>query len=378
MLNWLQIFVLTAFIFNTPNTWAAFACEDLVSPTLSDEPAAISQLPTITTLPLDERSKELVGKHDIMKLREHYGLGKDLNFESEFFVDESVVFSHKGESIQGAFVQKILSHVFPQAKFQPFSYPHEKTIKVWIRDRAEFPGRDSLDHSKGGWLPMHLLKPANPVGASISRQEVRELLGFPKSARVIHFYLRQSASLSAEDLSKVLSEFSSPWDIVILSQNMPRGNEAPPGSFEQKFKQVELLSHIGKRKPQKMKTPTLVINDTTGKMPYLHAASDLAIVVGPINFFEPLHVGTRTVVFNNAKINAEYDTATYRQMVEVALATGGALAVGDTEDIAKAGEKLLTQQSPIHSPSHIEFNGDPSAFNALLDQLLKHLQNQGL
>jgi hypothetical protein len=63
------------------------------------------------------------------------------------------------------------------------------------------------------------------------------------------------------------------------------------------FHEIYLLSDIMEnRVSPDWSRRNLIINNTSGNMLTIHGASDLSVVFGPINFFEPLSVGTPTVV----------------------------------------------------------------------------------
>lgn len=128
---------------------------------------------------------------------------------------------------------------------------------------------------------------------------------------------------------------------------------------------------------QAIENKTIIVNSTFGMLPYVHKAADLAVVIGPINFFEPLAVGTPTLIFRKSDSESRnsdfghYDEKIYDALIETGLSTGLAESTGSINRIAPAIQKLVTRVSdPAFKPTPVA----EAAIPGFLDALEKHVR----
>jgi hypothetical protein len=94
----------------------------------------------------------------------------------------------------------------------------------------------------------------------------------------------------------------------------------------------------------------IFINDLSGKMPYLYNVSDLAVVVGPINLFEPLSSGTKTLFFDNPEVIGQYHPQAFSQMKAAAIGSDGGFSAKDLREFSALLKPVTESKRPITPP----------------------------
>ena len=120
-----------------------------------------------------------------------------------------------------------------------------------------------------------------------------------------------------------------------------------------------------------------VINDMNNQLVRMHATADLALVSGPINFIEPLSVGTPTYLFMDTDV--QYDLSALDLNIEIARRTGGfAVTYNQNGRVALPTTESLLGRTP-ENPAFVNAPGmDVSAFTIMLDQLYEVIHTQML
>jgi hypothetical protein len=127
--------------------------------------------------------------------------------------------------------------------------------------------------------------------------------------------------------------------------------------------------------------PLIIYNDTRGRLPELYSASDLAIVFGANNFFEPLIAKCPTLLCPGRGADLDYSPGAYAQLAETALATRGAAIFFADQSVEALHQsyRLLLQIRPedLAHPAFVRPASNPlSGFNDLLDDLEEKIRIQ--
>lgn len=348
---------------------------------------------------LSDFQLEVLRKHAITKFAKNYGNGEKLAFSSMHF-KESMDSLYKGEFIQARFVRKILQQIFPKAAFilTTDKVPKgRKKINIILADLAErFSGQSDVIKrliENGMILPMHILKAANSERLFIEKSEARQELGLPQNRKIISLYVRSEDTLTdfksfsrstqfAPLLSAIKKSF--PMDIVILTfgnhtRRMGFASSGAPDAFAWKSKYA--LTDIISSKNINLEAHTLVDNNTVGNMLKIQAAADLAVVVGPINFIEPLRVGTPTLLIrkNYSEVRnsdyGSYDMDAFNELIDIAMPTGllRRHKITRSDQNYNAIEPLIRE---LQKASDSGYNIAENVFPQFLDILLQHLNYQ--
>jgi hypothetical protein len=256
--------------------------------------------------------------------------------------------SQKGETIQLAYLLQVLRTIFPEAEFRAVSNSDRevlilrrsedpKTIPVDVIDFEESPG---LLQKNPDYFDIMPLKASNPSGTDFSRDLLRAEIGADANSKIVHFYfsdaevnfadpeiqkiMKQRASDVEGNLAKTLelknlkSEFNDIekilgiiLDLADLSEHQMSHLILSPKTqtnIDLILSNQEILTHFQVLKLSDLvngltfyrenQKRLLIYNDLRGRMPALYAASDLAIVLGPLNIFEPLNAGTPTLALD--------------------------------------------------------------------------------
>jgi hypothetical protein len=375
---------------------------------LSKPIRAIDLLGKLEDLPLDARSKELVlANPELRLLAEETHQGEGITFAFEGMGGEKF----KGEYIQSRYVESILRLVFPQAKVVRGGSPSGPgVIKLRFIDSAETGNevdatgniigfRSPSVESTRRWneqhgihyLEMSILKPANPNYSSVSRPAARQALGIAPDARVISLYLSdfkldQDQGEGLRSIWRSLSPATHP-NVVIVSLNSETHDVGslqswmlahPDDPFTKSFDRVITLSSLPPGGLSSFHSErVLVINDTTGKMPFLNATANLAVVSGPISQFEGLAVGTPTLGYSPDALMNGYRTETFGRSISQAQATGGYQRVTDSIALGQAAQALLANTGSI-TPPFLTTTSEGTPFSIMLGHLANTLRKCGL
>lgn len=344
---------------------------------------------------------QMLKDHPISKYADGLKLGQGLEFRSMFYNVEASP-RYKGEYVQSQYIRKVLESLFPKAKFSHTDVPTlrgREPVKILLADIAERSDGFVIKKiaNKGMILPMHIVKPSNYTPVKMDKTAARQELGLPANRKIISLYVRSEDTMTnlKSIHGKVNSKFTElfeglekafPLDIVIITF----GNYSPgvwglasTGLLHSgvTWNTTAELSEIMTNKSS-FDGQTIIVNDTQGKMKSIYAAADLAVVVGPINFFEPLTVGTPTLLVEKSSAETQnssydsYDDNVYNSLMDLAIKTGGAAKVtydrfdeNWNDGIPAAVKKIMKSKKPFKDIS-------PLTFPAFLDALYKHVKYQ--
>lgn len=322
---------------------------------------------------LTAEEKALLAKAGFNKLKKKYGDGESLHFSSPFFEGadpQSARYRqnlYKGESRASQFVKRFLVELFPKAKFSSAEkIAGRRTLSIKVTDLGEHQSEKEMIRSMKAFesIPMHVVKPAIGLSNFPEREAARKSLGLHKDAKVVSIYIRSPGTVT--DIGSrqaypdtILKKFipavleSTQADAVILSfGNMDGsiGNSqifmTPLGSWNR----VDLTE--GTKKLAPVSDKTLIINSTTGRMAEMHSAADMAVVVGPVNFFEPISLGVPTLIYRNRFVMSRssmlrtYSETVYDQQIALAMQSGIARVANNPDEIADGVRSLQAAREP--------------------------------
>lgn len=342
------------------------------------QPRLSDQFPEIQSLELPETASDAISAHSISLLSAQYRQGRGLAIGvGPGPGDQHALFL--GEYIQSAFVIKTLKQAFPEATIVHGDFTGEwkarhlglKTIHLEVIDEAELGIQKNgfTGSSEKKALDMPVLKAANPTLQSLREFDARSVLGIRPDELSMSLYVVKGRSGSARDFPDVTA---------VLEQSVEAGH-APSVAFisyggtpsdyaskpllafaERNHYEVIKLSDI--TRPLDPQKKYIILNDTTGRLPYLDRASNVSIRVGPINIFESLAVGTPTIYFQNREVLGGYVPHVFEKMSAIAQKTGGAYPVKSMSDYSNTLTKALA--SPVRPALP-----DAGPFEEYLDQL---------
>jgi len=352
-----------------------------------------SELPSVIDYPLPADFLAILAKHPISKLKAKWKDGEGLEFVISHFQNLPKMDSRQGmnvgETIQSHFVAKVLTELFPKAKISGAlsekspSKKIKKRIQIEVRDPSEFGVVDTQDKdSVKRILPMSILKAANPGIGGISHGALRTQLGIPEQAMTASLYLRYpvvNGSDGSPNVVKLLDtiEAVKEPDIVFVSRGGAGFNSGTEGELAEARKliknflpeyKVSLLSDWT-NETYKPGEKRIVLNDMLGKLPSIYNVSDLSVVVGPINIFEPLTSGSKTVFFTHPDAIRGYSGDEFKRMGDTALKSGGALAVRGLDDLYEKLPDLLSPKTPILAPYRLPGESGSTPAQVFLDRL---------
>jgi hypothetical protein len=338
-------------------------------------------VPTSLDLPLSQVAIDRLKRHSIFQLRSKWEQGKNVSFQLALYPPTKEMFLiFRGETIQGVFIAKILSEIFPQAEFVARANrkpKHKKAILLSVHDYAEEDLEDE-PLTDPNIIPMEMCKSANVTTSAIDRVDIRKRFGFGKKFKVISVYLREyGASIETMRLLKYIQMKLKP-QVVFVSTNLSDATQnrkpkylSEARKFARGIYAHTLLSDYSPEDLLELDRPLLIFNDVTGYLPHLHAASDLAIIAGPVNMFESINVGTPTIIL---RIETDgYDLAGFERLIKTAERTGGAKAIDQIEELEQAASDLAGKTP---TPSYLVEENGKTPFDELLDRLQEVIQSQ--
>lgn len=364
MSRFLSIYLVLSFSSTALAVGATNCLTDEVNSGLSGDghPAPLSShrlsswqaLPPATSAPLPTEFLSKVSNSSTMRLlKEAHGDGSNLVIYLDSY-DESnfhtgLVGGTAGEQMQSAFLSKFVRFLFPRTtvrgRLDIGKFPEDNgklKFQFAIRDSAE-GGRaplaptstfNSTSGIKYTRLEMSSLKAANPGPGIQSKMNLRASMNLPLDSRVASVY--GSLKSRPEELiatAKTLLDSSSA-DIVIMSKPGMKG----VGEIKSAFHSDQSITVVTATDFQglvpKMGERFVIINDSQGRMPYVHSAADYTIAIGQGNLYESINVGTPTFFFPLGvmpEIGTSYNSSTWSDMTAVAIATGNGHLVPDRE-----------------------------------------------
>jgi hypothetical protein len=202
---------------------------------------------------------------------------------------------------------------------------------------------------------------------TLSKEEAKKALNL-EGKSVVHLYVGVASKIGEEHFNVLIRELKKSMriDALILSiaSNYGLRNVNQTG-LQRHFDRFVKLS-TAKRTEIPSDRTILIYNDTRGLMSNLYAASDLAVVVGPINFFQPLSAGVRTLSIIPPDLQDGYFETTVQELATKAQRSGGFRQVRSWTSLSVEARKLQMQPAP-ENPALIEYDGS----SPLLDVLNK-------
>ena len=383
---------------------------------------AVSNQPVLTSLseswkieiPAEMRTA-ILDHPGFRALAEKYGDGNDVTFAlSDYFPDANVSLNDRsrsrvGEAIQSAFIAAVLKARFPGCTVKkgpdsgyllpsniddPVINFHKEGQRVTAYLRVDDRIEDS-QQSPAAIVDMAIIKPANGVWQSIGKSEVRGAFGFGDTDRVASLYIDQ-LFIRERDGRKIDPDL---WGVV----TSPRFNRVfvsttQTSQFDgfEKFEEmygepleklgvglIKLSDFVPSNVP---KGRVVIFNNTRGRMPWIHASSDVTIVRGPISIFESLSVGTPTVLILDTDAPLELDgmpnyaahyqqSVVYQQSLAVAQSTGIFRVASSVEALPGTLDLPLGTFTP---PWQVVKANGKSALDIFLDHLHQLLTGVGL
>lgn len=324
-----------------------------------------------------------------IELKKRFGDGANLGLHVDYYdikVERGERFWMTGETVQAIFLKRILETIFPKATFIEDAHAPSFTsitgkkvpsaalekmriLPLYVIDSAE-SGRE-VDWRKAGVprlgsraIQMSLLKAANPGPALQARSQLRDLLNLPPDIRIVSLYASMRTRTGAVTEAARQLVLSKAVDYVIVS-GASSGLHTIVNQSAGSTINLRTSEAVTK---QKLSGKTLLINDSRGRMPFIHGAADVSLVLGSPNIFEPLNAGTPTVFFR--KPEPGFEAKTWAHLVKLAEETHGGFGVSTIEEaISLIETKRLS--SPARSPASI---ADHEGFTAV-DKLLTNIKN---
>ncbi len=288
----------------------------------------------------------------------------------------------KGEGQQSLMIRDILQYLFPKASFRAADAhrdPLEVSIELQAIDFGEFGLSTKSAFEQKTLLEMPMLKAGNPQKNRVGKSQAKNLLGL-KGKTVVHLYSAWTSTLTPENAKTLFDSLQRAYGNHFLILSFGNGSSVPKVAavFSKQFghgkANVHKLSELTTETLGK-ETFGLILNDTVGNMPFLYSASDLALVAGPVNFFQPLAQGTKTAFIfppDDIRITRQYEPQVIEQLVSVGNQAGGFLKIESFENLDASLRKLEKMPAPIH-PAFAKINGT-TAFYKILDRILEILK----
>ena len=355
-------------VFSSPVAVFAARCDDLAVAIYKKEPD------------FDPRVFAVIKNHSISKLAqqlEEKGIGLAFLPRDGFDVDQ--VIKGIGYPVQNRVVKRLMSLALPRSRWLGEGVtplPKEKIVTYDLSDFAlaeswsphqEFWGRESI-------LQMFRVKAGNPEVFSFNRDQVRARYGIPEKAHLISVYAHEA---QFDSLRPILEAFPKTPEVIVFSvsnwyETAELKKALGPGFRYAKLsllaKRSSLTIQFGKLL-QRSKLPLVILNDTRGRLPELYSASDQAVVIGPNNFFEPLMVGTPTLIVDGEDF--PYSRSVWNEMSLYAASSGGAVFLHLPAHPQEAVGKLLKikRESVQHPAFGIPEGRTRTGLELLLDRI---------
>lgn len=303
----------------------AESCFDILNSS-SAHALLIDGFPNLKTRSFSPRAHQSILER-AKPFREKWGLGEGLHFvvSGDAAYDRGNPF-WQGENIQDFYLGEVLKVIFPKAQFgfAKEGTPGRVHLTVW--DFAEFGENDPLWKKQQEDTPekveMLLAKIVNATYEGIDRVQSRSKIGIRPNEKVLHIYGTVPVSSGRYEVPQIdyvqrlleaVHQNNAP-DVLILTlrlqdivyphfiqdlQNLGMLSHYPGG-----IHRLSTFTHEANRANQGRR---ILINDVTGLMPYLYAASNQAVILGPVNFMEPGRVGTPAIVLLDPERRSTYN-----------------------------------------------------------------------
>jgi|GEM_PF-3543281 len=356
---------------------AVASCNDLTTAHYSKDPG------------FDSRAEAILRVHPLHKLSEDF---KRTGIRLAFDLDGGLEYENRirgaGYPIQRRVLRKILGMAFPGAVFAgpeagSLSGANDPVhVNLGLIDSAlQFDQFELgvIEPASRYQIEMSRMKLGNPEVFPYSRAAIRKSLGFPELSRIVSVYSSLEGLYSVDGLLRVMPvkpryvilSHSSLVSLDEIKIRLMNSRDYDFASLRVILSTPKILTDPAYRSKE---GPLIIYNDTRGRLPELYSASDLAIVIGANNFFEPLIARCPTLLYPGDPDFLDYSPKAYRQLAETAMATGGAVLFGGqrTNDALIRSYQTLLSVNPakIEHPAFVRGSGTGlSGFNELLDDL---------
>lgn len=241
-----------------------------------------NELQPVTHVEFPTELAVAIDRHPVTeRIRARFGTGHGLAFQLEGKADFG------GWLIQGEFLLKVISHVFPQAIIVDQHERSHSAIQVELIDSTQW---NRLNPSK---FDMSDLKILNQGPVRLEKTVLRLQMGLPVNSRIISAYENVKSSIDQKRLIQNLFD-KDLVDIVILSSQTDGRTHSRWGWH----KEVPLITSEKwlQLSPTDRPKRAIIFNETRHRLPYMHTAADVVIVMGQANVFEAIHAGRPTYI----------------------------------------------------------------------------------
>ena len=338
--------------------------------------------------PLSPTAIQMIQKHSgLNRLAEELNHGKGWTFIlTNLDSTGELAIAKYGEGTQSQFVKKVLQIKFPEAEFKfglTDSGKPNKSITLTIWDDAEFgtfvnlarPNDPSFKE-----LQMAILKNGNPSVTPLSKEEIRNLMGINHFEKVVHVY-KGAYRMGSEVFAKIADSLEKKPSVIFYSSAYETFETIHSLKISGIFSDVLKLSEI---KPKLLSQeillhqsykPLLIFNDTKGYKQYLDAASNVSVIVGPVNHAESLMAGTPVISLNNPETLRSFNPLTFEAQIGALMPTGGITRISDPSELSGQLKEMLAHPPVVQAPYLIGHETGNSPLNAALDHISTYIQN---
>lgn len=352
-------------------------------PTPKTEPADWQRANAVISNALPRPYQNLLLENKIaLQLRKQHGLGERLEFAILHYdskVENALETAKNGSEIQAVYLKKVLTQIFPQSKVVSYledSAPKPNLLRTQIVMKvgdSAVTGRafnwrmadGSLDPSL---IEMSALKSANPGPDVASKAQIRKAFNIREDANVVSIY--GSARTDSEEMSSFVRQAlrADNVDTVIVSSNH---HEAIRHQLQRRMRNV-FFANSDEVLPSRPGEKMVIVNQTRGMLPAVHAAADRAVVLGSPNIVEPINVGIPTIAFRQAEDH--FDQAIWKKQTDLIAATGGGHIVNTVSEALDLVEKPQLPK-PTRKTYEITDTDGTSAVDRLLTNIAKVIRH---
>ena len=394
---------------NISHTASPLEQTDIINSNQSNQQATtIEQLAPVALSDLSETDLQKIQKHPLYReLRGKFGNGKGVVFRLRDYYKNGVAPHNKtwGENNQSHLVARTLKAILPEARiigntfdasadYSALGASPDGSFDIHVHDTSE--NNASLENPESV-LKMETLKPANGSLTSIDGKRSRQLLGLKNSDSVMSVYAAKDYNpledSSQGGIDKALKANQHVIDIanqlgktdrdnlrLLFSSSYTAGLHPELAKLYEKqgFKIIDVNDKKALKELPNHKGPALLFNSTRGRLPHIHAAAaqkGMGLVLGPVNAFESLQVGTKTM---QLLFDDSYDAKTLKKNNEIGQKSGGykqiKLYEQSADTIQTAVQELLGGTSPNRNIHLIKDSSGTSPFTKYLNELQKYMQ----
>lgn len=278
-----------------------------------------------------------------------------------------------GEGVQAQFVIKAMRAIQPRVRlvYEPSHeiLLHDPWQSRHIAEPDRSPSQVWLNLASYHALAMPLLKAANALHASLpTREQLRRRVSADTSLRIASLYTYRIDS-DIEGMSYLLGQVSRNFDVIFISDS--RATEfLNSHRFLAPGQTVRRLSELTAADLKKsFERRLIVLNDTIGYVPQLHALANIAIVRGPIDFLAPLQSGTPTLVINDEFSSQRYNQQGFSQLRSLAEGTQAARFFAHSGEVRDEDIQQLLNIRDFRRPYQLPVAGTQTPISLFVQAL---------